>query len=161
YVDLNEKLSIFTDDEVLSGPVDRLRQADYWVRAHNHIIAPQLGCEWSHGLTSWLALSCNAKGAWGVNLVDVTAELQRGDGLIGRRGVRSDTIFSHMYELNFYADLCVCANMRFRAGYNLMWLVNVDEAVGQINYNLADPRALSHNDNGSVLYHGPVFELQV
>jgi hypothetical protein len=101
-----------------------------------------------------------AKGAWGVNLVDVTHKLERGDGVIAFQTHTSEEIFSQVYELGFFLDFCICANMRFRAGYDMLWALDVAESVKQVNFNLLEPDGhLSRQ--GSIFYGGPSLELQI
>jgi len=162
YLDVQETLRILVDDEGLQPPrPDILRQATYGLRAHNRIVAPQLGFEYSHGLFGWLAATINVKGAWGVNFVDVDSLLKRGDGFVGRQGNRDDTIFSQVYDGGLYLDFCLTTQTRFRAGYNIIWALDVAEAVRQVDYDLSNPLGMRNNDNGSIFYHGPVLELQV
>jgi hypothetical protein len=165
YVDYNEKLSIFTDDDGIlirdiNGLPDPLRQATYLSRAHNHILAPQLGAEWFYPLCSWLSVGAMAKGAWGVNYIDVNTRVKRGDDYVGREGRRSDVTFSHLYEINGFFDLVMFDRMRLRAGYNVMWLVGVAEAIDQISYDLRVQPGPAQN-SGSIFFHGPMVELQL
>jgi len=143
----------------IAGHPDPRRQATYSVTAHNQFVAPQLGFEWNHALTCWLALSMSAKGAWGANFLTVDVNLKRGDGFAGPHNGRSQTLFSHLYETGFFLNFRVCENARLRAGYNLLWLVDVAEALGQFDYNLAHTSGRTKN-NESIFYHGPSLEFQ-
>jgi hypothetical protein len=165
YMDVQEKLSIFTDDDGISirdvnDQPDPNRQATYNLRAHNHILGPQVGVEWFLPLLSWVNLGTQCKGAWGANWIEVDAQLQRGDGLVGRQAERSDVDFAHLYEMNFFFDFTVLERMRIRAGYNCLWVVNVAEAVDNISYDLRQvTQPGPANNNGAIFYHGPIVEM--
>jgi hypothetical protein len=164
YIEQRERLSIFTGDDDLTvldinGNPDPTRQATYQVDAHNHIVGPQLGLEYHNALCSWLGITLSAKGTWGVNWVDSRAKLNRGDGFQGFDVTRHDNIFSHVYEGGAFFDIYVLERMRVRAGYNLLWLVDVAEAVREVNFDLAN-QLNGKLQTGSIFYHGPVIELQ-
>jgi hypothetical protein len=164
YLDLQDRFGIFTDDDGLTfvdvfGNPDPKRQATYSVRAHNRILAPQIGFEYEKRPLYWLSLGCKAKGAWGVNFIDNYFDLQRGDGFRGFSAHRSATIFSSVYEVGAFADVHILERFRVRAGYTAMWLVHVDAASDQLNFNLAAPLANKNND-GSIFYYGPSIEFQ-
>jgi Putative beta barrel porin-7 (BBP7) len=161
YLDVQEKVRISTGSGLSGGTIDPTQQASYTVRAHNHLIGPQLGFEHSVPLTCWLAFTYNARGVWAANILDQDSRLERGDGLVGRRGVRDTTVFSQAYEGGLFLDLCVCANVRFRGGYQLLWAVDIATAVRNVDFDLSNPLGMKKDDTGSVFYHGPVFELQV
>jgi hypothetical protein len=164
YVDFYERFSFFTDDDgltvrdIFGNPNPRL-QATYATTAHNRIAAPQFGLEWNQPISCWLAFTMAAKGAWGANFLDVDVNLKRGDGFQRPTGHRSDTIFSHLYEAGFFLDFGLLERMRVRAGYNLLWLVDVAEAVDQLDFNLAN-RTGRVNNHGSAFFHGPSVEFQ-
>jgi hypothetical protein len=165
YLDLYERFRFYAGDDDLTvfdlnGNPDPTRQATYSVKAHNRLIAPQLGLEWNREITCWLAFTLTAKGAWGGNLVDVDTLLQRGDGFVGFATHREQWIFSQLYETGFFLNLKLMDNCRLRAGYNLLWVVDIDTATGQLDYNLANPGG-RNNNGGSVLYYGPSFEFSV
>lgn len=165
YVDLWERLRIFTDDDGLTvadavGRPDPLRQATYTARAHNRILAGQLGFEWNIPLNPWVAATWSAKGAWGANFVEVDTRLKRGDGFLGFRNERSETTFSHLYDAGFFLDWKLHQCAKLRTGWNLLWLVQVTEAVEQVDYNLANTQG-RRKPNGDVFYHGPTIELHL
>src|SRR5262249_20893391 len=165
YLDLQERLSIFTGDDDLTvldvnGQPDPHLQATYSIRTHNRLVAPQLGFDWNTCLLGCFGIGFTAKGAWGPNFLTTDITLKRGDGFEGPAGHRSHTIFSHVYELNVYADWYLCDKVRLRGGYNALWALHVAEAVEQVNYDLSNP--LGHTkDNGSIYYHGPSIELHL
>jgi hypothetical protein len=165
YLDIYERFSFYTgDDDVtvrdINNRPDPTLEATYSVTTHNRLLAPQLGFEWNRPLGCWLAFTMDFKGAWGANFLDVDTLLKRGDGFVGFTGHRSQTLFSHMYELGFFLNLRLMDNARIKAGYDMLWAVDVAEATGQVDYNLANPAG--HTDNhGSIFYGGPVVELQL
>jgi len=161
YVDLQERFQIFTDDDSLSRlPRSPARSATYTSRTFNRIVAPQLGIACDKCLCDWLAVGGSLKGAWGVNFVHSDLLLQRGDGLVGLSTDNARTRFSHLYEVGLFVDIHCVDRARLRIGYNFLWLVDVAEAVDQIDYNLANPNG-TRNNNGSVFYQGPLIELQL
>lgn len=163
YLDLYEKFGFFTGDNDLTvldvnGRPDPTRQATYSVTAHNQFLAPQLGFEWNRAINCWLAFSMSAKGAWGANFLTVDTNLKRGDGLQGLHNGRSQTLFSHVYETGFFLDFRLMERARLRAGYDLLWAVDVAEALGQFDYDLGHTSGRTKN-NQTIFYHGPVVEL--
>ncbi len=165
YVDLWEKLDIFTDDDGLTivdaqGRPDPRRQATYTIRTHNRILAPQLGFEWNIPLTPWVAATWQAKGAWGVNFLDADAKLERGDGFVGFKGQRSETFFSHLYDTGLYLDWKIHDCAKLRTGWTALWLVHVAEAFEQVDFNLEHTKG-QRNPDGNIFYHGPVIELHL
>jgi len=163
YLDLYERFSFYTGDDDLTvldinGHPDPTKEATYFVTAHNQILAPQLGFEWNRAINCWLAFSMSAKGAWGANFLTVDVNLKRGDGFMGPHSGRSQTLFSHLYETGFVLDFRLMEHARLRAGYNLMWVVDVAEALGQLDYDLSHTAGRTKN-NESIFYHGPLVEL--
>jgi hypothetical protein len=164
YLDQQERLNIFTDDDGatihdINGFPDPTRQASYRVLTHNHIVAPQLGFEGHLILTDWLVFSMMGKGAWGVDFLETKYILSRGDGFMGRDVRRNDAFFSQIYEGGFFFDAYFLDRFRVRAGYNIMWLVDVAQAVDQVNYNLETQGTIAPKQH-SIFYHGPSIEFQ-
>jgi hypothetical protein len=161
YFDLHDRLSIFTDDDGLTVvPPDPFRMATYAVRTHNHIALAQLGIDWEHPLRRWLAFGWFVKGAWGYNWLDVDVTLQRGDGFMGPSGHRTHDQFSHLYETGFFLDWYLSDRIRLRTGYNAMWVLNVAEAIDEVDFDLSH-RAGRAKDDGNIFYHGPVVEFHL
>ena len=164
YFDMQERFGFFTDDEgivfrdFLNRP-DPTRQALYTSRVHNRILAGQAGFEYQSNVCRWVALGFYGKGAWGVNFSDVDISLVRGDGLVGFRGGRSDTIFSQLYDAAGFLELHLLERLRIRAGYNMVWLLDLPVASQQVDFNLQHTNGKKNNE-GSVFYHGPQIEVQ-
>jgi hypothetical protein len=156
YFDLYERFGFYTGDDDLTLP-NPTTQSTYFVTAHNQILAPQLGFEWNRPICCWLAFTMTAKGAWGANFLTVDVNLKRGDGFQGPHGGRSQTLFSQIYETGFFLDIGLPKCGRLRAGYDLLWLADVAEALGQFDYNLAHTSGRTKN-NESIFYQGPVVE---
>ena len=161
YMYLAERFNIFTDDDSISAPpVIPARLTDYIVQTRNHIIAPQFGFAMENRPVPIFSVSFDAKGAVGVNFADVQQQLMRGDGFIGPSGTRNANIVTSIVELRLFGTFYFTDNVRFRAGYNTMWLINVPEAHAQVDFNPAI--AGGNRDNGgSIFYHGPMLEFQV
>jgi hypothetical protein len=165
YLDIYERVGIFTgDDDLVSrdvaGNPNPVLQADYTATAHNRILGGQLGVEWNKPITWWLAYSMVVKGAWGVNFLDVNTALKRGDGFAGPAGHYSDTNFSQLYEAGFFLSFPLRDNIHVRAGYNLLWVLDITEATDVVDFNLANPGG-RHDPHGSSMYHGPSVEFQI
>jgi hypothetical protein len=165
YVDLHERLSVLLDDDgqtvidTVTGMPDPLRIATYSVRAHSHIVAPQVGFEYQYCCNDCLVLGCVAKAAFGVDFYEQDVTLVRGDGLVGLTGHQNNTQFSHLYELGGFIDWYFCERMRVRMGYQALWLVNVLAVVDSVDFNLGNPNGRLKED-GSIFFHGPMVELQ-
>lgn len=163
FLDILERFNQYMGDDDLTvlninGQPDRTRQATYYASAHNRIVAPQLGIDFNYPLGMWLAFDFSAKGAWGVNFLETDIELQRGDGLIGRQGGHSQTVFSQLYEMGVNMDVFITPHTRIRAGYNLLWALDVGTATDQVNYDLA--KSTSGDHNGNIFFHGPSVQFQ-
>jgi hypothetical protein len=164
YMDVHELLGIFTGDDDLTvvdinGNPNPTTQALYRVSSHSHIIAPQLGAELEYPIFSRVAFVAHVKGAWGANFYTQNIMLTRGDGLVGINASTSHTQFSHLYDMGFYLDFYLLERFRVRAGYNLLWLVNIPEAKSQINFDLMVPNG-RRADHGSMFFSGPLIEMQ-
>jgi hypothetical protein len=166
YLDLYERFSFYTGDDDLTviganGLPDPTREATYSTTAHNHILAPQLGLEWNQACCCWLAFTLKAKGAWGINFLDVDTTLFRGDDFTAFHGHRTEYTFSMVYEAGLFFDISLWERGRLRVGYDVLWAVDVADAINQLNFNLADTAALGGNNHDSIFYHGPVVELHI
>ena len=73
---------------------------------------------------------------------------------------RSTTTYGHLYEVGAFADWYLGDRICLRAGYNAMWVLHVQEAVDQVNFDLSQPLGPSRN-NGNIFFHGPLVELRV
>ena len=165
YLNDYERFTYYVGDDDLTvrnlnGQPDPTRQASYITTTNNHLVAGQLGLDWSKPICCWLAFSLTAKGAWGENFVDFDTRLKRGDGFIGFDNHTSKTPFSHLYELGAFLNFRLMDNAQLRAGYNLLWVIDVAEAAEQYDYNLAN-RLGRQNDHGDIFYHGPSVELML
>jgi hypothetical protein len=164
YMDQREKLSIFTSDDdltlAMSGlPPDPKRDATYSVATHNHILAPQIGVDYSTPLLRWLWLSADGKAGLGPNWVNNTIILDRGDGLNGINDHHNHVGLSEVFEVGAFLDFHLLERLRLRGGYQAFWLVDVATSQDQIDFNLANTGG-RRNYTGSIFYHGPMIELQ-
>ncbi len=159
YLDVQETLSIDTDDDILLlGVSDPLSRAVYTTRTHNRLYGGQLGFALRLPLMDAVTFSWEAKGAWFLNDAEVEVSLVRGDGLVGRQGGSDHQRFASAYDMGFWIDAC-CKHVRVRGGYQLLWILNVAEAVEQIDYNLENANGKG-NINGSIFYHGPAVSIE-
>lgn len=166
FFDVKERLSTTVDDDGHIHPANALGLADaqkvatYAASTQNRLLAPQLGFEWNQGLLRWLSVGATFKGAWGINFSDVGHSLSRGDGLSAFNVNRHDTIYSSIYEMGAFAEIHILERARVRAGYNAIWFVHMNAVVDQYEFDLSKPQGKINNE-GSVLYHGPMVELQI
>ncbi len=164
YMDYLERLVINTDDDGLTfrDNIDRpdpRRQASYTSRTLNRIVGPQIGFERQESICQGIALGAFGKAAGGLNIANVDIQLQRGDGLLGLTGGRSRLNLSSILEAGVYFDAYWLERLRVRAGYHVMGLINVLEAVDQVDYNLSNQTGRQDN-TGFIFFHGPSIELQ-
>jgi hypothetical protein len=164
YVDQREKLSIFTSDDDLTLQAaglssDPKRNATYSVATRNHILAPQVGIDYSTPLLCWLWFGFDGKAGVGPNWVNNTITLDRGDGFNGINDHHNHVGFSQVYEVGAYLDFHILERLRLRGGYQAFWLVDVATSQDQIDFNLANTGG-RQNYTGSIFYHGPMVELQ-
>jgi hypothetical protein len=159
YLDLRERVSVATNDSSTDIPINPTQVATYSVLTHTHLLAGQFGFEWEWPLLSCASIGASAKGAWGVNLLDVNAGLVRGDGFQGPQATRHAQIFSHLYELAAWATFSFTEQWRIRAGYQCLFIVDVPEPQSQFDFVPAHPN-VSANDNRTVIFHGPMIEMQ-
>jgi hypothetical protein len=168
YFHAQETVGIFTDDErfILNaqGFSDPRRQATYTATTRNNIVALQMGGEWSapcpvHVLKHFLWLTAQGKIALGPNFVERSFKLFRGDGLQGFDVKSQGTLFGQLYELNAFFDFHLLERLRFRVGYQAIWLVNVASAGSEVNYNFSTQGKTSIYE-GAQFFHGPLFEFQ-
>jgi hypothetical protein len=158
YLEEKEDLDIFTQDDVLSSP-DPTRDALYRVITYNRLVVGQLGFQGEYPLAKFLGVGLFAQGGWGANFLTARFLLARGDGLIGFDTERNTTVFSQIYELGVFANLYLTERCRLHAGYNMLWLVGIAEAVNQVDYDLSHTTGTGR-DHSSLFYHGPAIELQ-
>ena len=94
----------------------------------------------------------------GLNVLDRTVSLTRGDGLVGIHDSAHDVNFGQVYEVAGKVSLTVFGTAHFTAGYNAVWLLGVAKASEQVDFDLSHTTGQSHN-NGQVFYHGPSAEI--
>jgi hypothetical protein len=176
YLNVRDKLSIYTDQDTLSlpgtaggvgSPVDIFGHpnpiATYTMDVRNHIVVAQIGGEYAAPLPTkaldWIYVGGVGKAGLGADIINTNAYLTRGDGVVGFNDRHTTTNFVQVYELGGFVDFHILDRLRFRAAYTALWMVGVGTTVDQIDFNLANPRGNS-TKTGSLLYHGPSFELQ-
>jgi hypothetical protein len=172
YFDMTDHFNLYTGDDDLSilqtagpniGLPDQRRQATLDYGTHNRIVAPQLGFEWTPLGVPFgnpiLQAGVNAKGAWGPNFAETSSRLVRGDGFQGFHTNASRVIFSQVYELGAFAEISFLERMRFRAGYQAIWLLGIADAQDQLDFNLRNAQG-RRDFTGSQFWHGPQFEFQ-
>ena len=78
---------------------------------------------------------------------------------VGRQGGHSDANFSQLYELGTNIDVFITPHTRIRAGYNVLWALEVGTADNQVNYDLSKVPT-TNNHNGNLFFHGPSIQFQ-
>ena len=78
----------------------------------------------------------------------------------GFRGRVCGVQSSGLYEINAFLDIVEFEKVRLRAGYATMWVLHIDEAFQQVNFNLATSPD-QHRDSGSIFFHGPMIEVEI
>jgi len=91
--------------------------------------------------------------------VEIDIRLERLDGFVGRRGTRTAWRFSHMYEAGLFLDLEYNA-WRVRGGYHVIWMLDVAEAIGQIDWDLQNGQGIG-DFKGQLWWHGPSVSLEL
>ncbi len=161
YVYFQDNYSVLTDDDGIVRPPSNPRSvATVGSNVTNNIVAPQLGFEFTYPILSRFALGINGKGAWGADFMSRNYTLQRGDGFVGFDSHRTSTYFSQVYELGVFADFLLWDQIKVRAGYMALWLLDLPESTQQIDFNLSNPNGTGTH-TGSVFFHGPMVEVQI
>jgi hypothetical protein len=169
YMDLQETLAFFTDDDgiifpMANGQPDPKREALYQVRTKNRMVLPQIGMEFDapflpNNCFPWITWAFQGKVGVGPNFLEVNTLLQRGDGLVGFTSGRNEVIPSGVAELGLFVDLHPLERFKIRAGYTTMWLLDIANVQDVFDYNLHD-KAGRVNNNGSLFFHGPSVEFR-
>src|SRR5262249_27205431 len=146
YVDFNETFRVFTGDDDLTFPdvngvPDPRRQAFQTAHSHNRLVAPQVGLEYGFPIPccwlEWLSCGGTTKLAPGVNFVETTHSLVRGDGFIGYSTTHNDITFSAVADFSLWFDIHFTERFRCRAAYNAMWMLQFSVAQDIYDTNLA------------------------
>jgi hypothetical protein len=182
--------ALIQNTNALGMPSPGSNGIDYMVIAHNNIMAPQVGLEWSIPIFKWLTLSLLGKGAWGANYLTTDVSLTRSDGLTAFNTMRHAWNFAQVYQLGAWADITLLEKLQLRLGYTAFWLTGVAAAVDQVDFDLkgyqsrqalgvqglanalqqgnlksvfAAENAYPHgnvNNNGSMIFFGPQVQLR-
>lgn len=164
YLDMQERFNILVDDDLVTfadalGQASPLRKATYSSRAVNRIIAPQIGLELHGNIFPGVAVGIYSKVGAGINFQKAVTTLVRGDGLPGLPNVqRTRRGFSGVAETGCTLDVYLTERFRVRAGYQVLYLINVLESTNQVDMNFLNGARI--DNSGNVLYHGPRFEAQ-
>lgn len=166
YMDIIDELNIYTGDDDLTaltttGQPDPLREATYTARAHNHILAPQIGLRWCGQCFSWMSLGFCSKFAFGPDFADTEVSLVRGDSYVGFDTRNPEqTHFSQIYDLSLYLTIHPWDGVYVRAGYMALWAVDVAEGQRQVDFNLEDHSG-NQSYQGSIFYNGPFLQVEL
>jgi hypothetical protein len=155
YCDVNEQFSMEVTDDTTPVPAGTVL---YQTVAHNHILAPQLGLVFYKQLVPSFTVSATFKGAWGLNIIDSSVLLERGDGLVGFNTSRTHETFGQVYEIGLMADWALGNAIHLRGGYTAMWVLGVAEAAEQFSFDLSQTSGSIQN-NGHIFYQGPTVEV--
>lgn len=159
YLRQSELLGILSDQDGLTvAPTDPRFVVTYQVKTQTNIIGPQLGFELETPVTAWLHVGASTKAVAGVNFYDVNVQVYRGDGFTALDNRRNNATISGAVEAGAFFDFLPFERMRIRAGYELLWLVNVPDAESEVSYNIVANPYGSRNDHGNIFFSGPFFE---
>jgi hypothetical protein len=158
YVDVHERFSILTIDDPIATPTT---MADYRVQTHNRIFAPQIGLDWHYLVVPpVLSFGATAKAALGLNSINRTVTLERGDGFLGFNTTHYHEGLGQIYELGATVNIHVTPNVTLTAGYTSLWLLGVAQASDQVDYDLSQTGGRAKN-NSYMHYTGPTFEVAI
>jgi hypothetical protein len=158
YLDYDEYLSIFTDDDSIQFSPDPLSVATYSTRAKNHLFGLSAGVSMHGWFCDCLALGFDARGSWMANYATTGVSLIRGDGLVGFDGSLNKWGFTQIYEAGLFLELAG-DRCRLRGGYQGMLLLHLAIAQDQVDFDLGNQRGRG-DMFGTVWYHGPVATLE-
>jgi hypothetical protein len=165
YLELQERARIMANAQAVNlfntGVPDPTLSATYQNRVHNHMIMGQGGYDWSCCIKPWLMASTMFRLAVGADDVDQTTRLYREDGLNAFNVKRNHWTGCALTEFGVYFDWLFLDKVRLRMGWQLLWVLHVDEAFQQVGLDLANQPAPGKGDGGSIFYQGPVIELQL
>jgi len=161
FFDLTDSFSIFTDDDGLTvRPPDPTTQATYRATSHTRLLGPQLGMQMRFALDEPdVFMTASLLAVPGINFNEVEISLTRGDGFEGPSGRRQSTQFTQLLEFNLGLEFTLTERIWFRAGYQALLLLNVPVSYDQVNFDPGNTDG-TRNDNGMVLFHGPMAMLQ-
>jgi len=167
YLYIQDRVNIFTDDDYYVRDVfnrsDPIRQASYSAAVRNNIVAMQVGGEWStplpHYKLGWIWLSLMAKTGLGVDWIERTRRLERGDGFPGFDLTQNSVRLAGFGDVSAFVDFHLMERIRLRTGYTALYVVGVSTAVNQIEFDLTNQQR-RYTDRRGVLWHGPMAELQ-
>lgn len=162
-----ERVAIFADDDFFVrnqfNQSDRRRQATYTTMARTNHLGVQFGGEWSAPVPcsdkNWLWLSLMAKSSLGINFIERSYRLERGDQLVGFNIHRNTTMVGSVNEVAGFVDLHLLERLRLRAGYQYIIGLGFSTAGSQITFDFTK-QGQRGADNNSIYWHGPVAELQ-
>jgi hypothetical protein len=160
YIVDRQDLQNFTQNNTATSIENPVDGALYRITTHNQVLLGQLGVEGEYPLAAWLGLGGFLKGGWGSNFSTVDYSLTRGDGLVGFADQRRHENFSQAYELGLYLNICCFDRCHLHLGYNFFWVLDVADAVQQINYDFSQPTAQG-SSHGSQFYNGPSLQFEL
>ena len=167
YLNVSERFDILSDQDGLTvTPPDPRFQITYRVQTHSNIIGPQLGFEWDEPLlrgkdeVPWLSLGVYGKALVGANFYSVGVSVFRADGYTALDNVRNNVTVSGALELGGFLELNPFPSqaIRLRAGYEVLYLINVPVASSEVAFNIQAQPYGSQRDSGSILFNGPFLE---
>lgn len=167
YTYSQERVDIYTDDEFFVRDIfdrpDPLRQATYSVSSRNNYLGAQFGGEFSTPIPvdslSWIWLTAMGKTSLGVNWVERSWRLNRGDGRTPFDIHQNTIIMGSVSDVSAMLDFHLLERCRFRAGYMCMWALGFSAAASNIDFNLTT-QGTKGTDRGNMFWHGPMAEFQ-
>jgi hypothetical protein len=159
YVDLRENFDIVTTHGAVvatTGPT----VVDYGIATENHMVGPQVGFNLEWMLIPGVSVGLVSKNAVTTDFGEIEHTLLLEPSTFGPGGSRDTTRVSGVFELGAYAQWWVNGNIRLRAGYQALWLVNVPDPVANISFNANDAQG-NPNDHATIFFHGPSLDVLI
>jgi hypothetical protein len=147
YINLDEQFSLLSQD--LAGDVGA-----YATRTNNHLIGLQIGGDMAQPVTENLWFRGRTKIGGFANFSDHDSAFVNTQGPFITAN-NDDINFSFLAEFGVGANLQLTPGMALRAGYEFWYIYGLALAPEQIDFRVGPQMGAFHDDNGSMILHGP------
>lgn len=118
----------------------------------NNMIGPMLGIQARRPFFYLFEIDILGRMGWFANFQELRSSLIRGDGYVGYFNRKDITNTSGAFEGHLGLNFVPWQNLRIKAGWDWMWLLNVGTGPSNISYDLDQKRRPNAGDN--VLFNG-------